>query len=376
MKIWVIGRHYPTIRNRMRGSFELEQAKMLARGGHEVTYISVVFHPRKKIRNWGIASWKEDGIRIVGYSVPFFPQKMNIEMNRVRAMVQKKVLRSIEKSDGLPDIIHVHYPTWIIDSDVVLQYQDKKCAIVCTEHWSNVLEEKLTKIQKHRLQKFVDKADAFICVGEQLKNAISRITGTNRHFYIVANVVDSLFSPQHKVQKGYSFVFAGRLVKIKQIDKILEAFASIVKDYSDTKLVIVGTGEELETLKNLSKSLGIEASVVFTGTVDREQVANHIANADCLVCFSEFETFGVTVIEAWACGVPAICSSTAGVASYWQNDLGFLVNPNSVEELSSKMRLMINKQWDHEWISSYAQENFSEVAIRSQLDNIYKTVVQ
>ena len=76
MKIWVIGRHYPAVNNRMRGSFEIEQAKMLARGGHDVTYIAVIFHPYKKIRSWGFATWKEDGIRVCGYSCPFFPEKM------------------------------------------------------------------------------------------------------------------------------------------------------------------------------------------------------------------------------------------------------------------------------------------------------------
>ena len=64
MKIWVIGRGYPTPENKMWGSFELEQAKMLARNGHDVSFIALTlsFFSRKDHR--GIRSFVEDFVNI------------------------------------------------------------------------------------------------------------------------------------------------------------------------------------------------------------------------------------------------------------------------------------------------------------------------
>ena len=53
MNVWVIGRGYPTKFNSAKGSFEFEQAKMLAKEGCKVTYLALIFHPFKKIKKWG-----------------------------------------------------------------------------------------------------------------------------------------------------------------------------------------------------------------------------------------------------------------------------------------------------------------------------------
>lgn len=64
MKIWVIGRSYPEPSNNMTGSFELEQAKMLQKNGEDVSYLCCSLHPKKKIKDWGFQSWREDDITV------------------------------------------------------------------------------------------------------------------------------------------------------------------------------------------------------------------------------------------------------------------------------------------------------------------------
>ena len=74
MNIWVIGRGFPLPSNRMQGSFELEQAKMLARYGMNVNYLCCSFHPTRVIRKWGVQVWKEDNIEVDTYSIAFLPR--------------------------------------------------------------------------------------------------------------------------------------------------------------------------------------------------------------------------------------------------------------------------------------------------------------
>ena len=378
MKIWVIGRHYPAVNNRMRGSFEIEQAKMLARGGHDVTYIAVIFHPYKKIRSWGFATWKEDGIRVCGYSCPFFPEKMNVEMRGFRAAVLKKALKKVEKETGLPDIIHVHYPTMITDPNVVLSYQKKGCAVVCTEHWTSVQAKTINENEIKQLSQYAKNADGFICVGSPLKKSVMEITNTEKEITVIPNVVEDIFQPTKKGSGKdkidcFEFIKAGRLVTVKQIDKVIEAFSRVLKESGNVRLTIIGAGEEKENLESQVKTLGIQENVIFTGTLPREEVANRISNADCLICYSNLETFGVPIIEAWASGIPAISSDALGFAEYWEDGLGYIVDQNNTDELVEKMKTVIDEKgmYDPNRLHSFAVQHFSEDKVRSQIENLY-----
>ena len=73
MKIWIIGRSYPTPQNKMRGSFELEQAKMLAKHGHNVTYLAVILHPIHKVKKWGYVHFEDGAVQVYTDSDGLFP---------------------------------------------------------------------------------------------------------------------------------------------------------------------------------------------------------------------------------------------------------------------------------------------------------------
>ena len=374
MKIWVIGRNYPAIKNRMGGSFEIEQAKMLARGGHDVTYIAVVFHPYKKIRNWGFASWNENGIRVCGFSCPFFPEKMNIEMSKFRALVLKRALNRVEKETGLPDIIHVHYPTMITEPEVVLDYQKQSCAVVCTEHWSLVQKQEINAKQKKKLKEYVDKSNAFICVGEPLKESVKQLTNTHREIFVIPNVVENLFHPKIQcIRDEFIFIMVGRLMPVKRIDLVLEAFFRLYTNNKKTKMLLVGEGEAHQELNLIIEKFGLENVVTITGTLPREKVAETLSDADCLICYSELETFGVPIIEAWASGVPVIASNTVGVRTFWDERLGYLIEGGNPTLLASAMEKMLENRalFDKEFLHQYAIEHFSENVVRKKLENIY-----
>lgn len=112
MNIWVIGRSYPIKQNKMRGSFELEQAQLLAKGNNKVTYIAVIFHPINKVKKWGFCSFKDGQVNVYVESIPFTPERMHIHLSKLQGNVWRRLFRKIEFEQGIPDIIHVHYPAW------------------------------------------------------------------------------------------------------------------------------------------------------------------------------------------------------------------------------------------------------------------------
>ncbi len=377
MKIWVIGRSFPNKKNKNIGSFEFEQAKMLAKKGNEVTYLALVFHPFKKINNWGYSTWQADNITICAYSQFYIPERLNLHLSTFQTSKWIQFLQRVEKQCGLPDVIHVHYPTMITEADAVLAYQAKAAKVVVTEHWTKVLTGELKKHHIDRLISYAQRADAFLSVGKPLKDSVQKLTGACNNLHVVPNIVSEMFLQQKKDKSDksyFEFITVGRLVPVKQFDKAIEAYyAAFGNKNEKVKLTIVGGGSEEKKLRQLIAQYQLEKSVVLTGSLNREETARKVANADILVCFSRLETFGVPVIEAWACGLPVVATDALGFLEYWSDGLGKIVSWKSVDEMAAAMENMYKHygEYDANQISEFANRNFSEDAVYSQLMALY-----
>ena len=375
MKVWVIGRGYPEPLNNMTGTFEFDQAKMLQKNGENVCYICCSLHPTKVIKAWGFQSWKEDGVTVCTYSLRFFPRVFPFYFVKIRNLIWKNFFQCILEEYGSPNIIHVHYPAMLMIADALYMFHQMGVKIIVTEHWTKVLAKSLDAIETRAFRRYFEYIDACICVGSPLKNAIKTIVRNNKiPFYIIPNIVDREFQPSLKtIREDFEFIAVGRLTQVKQFDQIIHAFSECFRG-KKVKLTIVGGGEEYNSLKNLVIMLGMETQITLTGSQSRKKVAQYIAHSDCLVCFSRFETFGVPIIEAWACGIPTIATTAAAaIIDNFDSKLGIEVNYNNVMELKEKMEYMYNNisSYNKKFITAFSQKNFSEDVIYRKLKNIY-----
>lgn len=99
-------------------------------------------------------------------------------------------------------------------------------------------------------------------------------------------------------------VAAGRLVPVKRFDLIIEAFARVAAEFPDWQLRIYGKGEEQERLRGLIERLGLWNNVFLMGAatpMEAEWVKGSIG-----VAASNFEPFGMTLVEAMRCGLPFV----------------------------------------------------------------------
>ena len=97
-----------------------------------------------------------------------------------------------------------------------------------------------------------------------------------------------------------------RVAKEKSIDKIIITFKEILKEIPKAKLLIVGDGPDREELQKLTKTLGIEESVIFTLKVPIEEVQIFYQIMTVFVTYSTTETQGLTVLEAMAASLPVL----------------------------------------------------------------------
>lgn len=376
MTIWVIGRGYPTKRNGMRGSFELEQAKMLARRGNRVAYLSVTLHPYKKIRKWGACAFKEDDVDVFCCSVPFFPERLNLHPRRLLKWLWDDQLGSALALTGMPDVIHLHYPAMNTVPESVLPYRLQGVKLVTTEHWTKVLTGDLDRFTRRQLAVYADKADAVLCVGYPLIESIRKLTGTEKEITVVPNVYSKLFSlpAEQDAKKSFRFIAVGRLAPVKQMYETVEAFADAFKTDDNVRLTIVGGGSEFKRIQRRIAELNMQSQINMTGTLSRQETAEQVKRADALVCFSRLETFGVPVIEAWACGKPVIASDALGFLEYWQDGLGEIISMNSPQQLTQAMKKMYaeREKYDGAFLSDFAKRNFSEDAVCQKLMSVYE----
>ena len=373
LKIWVIGRNYPTPKNKMCGSFELEQAQLLARKGHDVVYITCPFHPLYKVKKWGSVDWQDGGIHVYAYSQLYFPQRFKIYWDSFKSPIWERLLKRVEENEGVPDIIHLHYPTLISVPEPILSFKAKGTKIIATEHLSDVLTGHINVHSRNQLQAYVERVDHFICVGKPLKESVKRLTGTAKNIEVIPNVVPDTFICERQEHKGFNYISVGRLVKGKQFDKLIRAFAKAFSDDKDVSLTIVGGGNQYWRLKKLIDNLGLREQVTLTGVQSRTEVARLMCKADILVSYSRLETFGVTVIEGWYCGLPAIATTAIGFAEYWKESLGELIpfdDESKLIEAMKKVRRVYNA-YSVEQIQLFARQCFSEDAVYSRLVNLY-----
>lgn len=376
MNIWVIGRNYPSKENKMSGSFELEQAKLLAKHGNQISYIAAVFHPVRKIKKWGYYNFQDGVVKVFTYSVPYAPERFYLHFKRFQKKIWDILLEKVKNKQGIPDIIHVHYPTMITIPESVLAYKEVGTHIILTEHWTKILINQIDNFQRKQLIQYVNAADVTISVGEPLKRAILNITGTKKPINIVPNMVSSLFSYQSSDSKSciYNFITVGRLVPVKQIDQITLAFAQCFAGNKNIHLTIVGDGTERKKIESIIKEYNMASQVTLTGTLSRKETAERISFADSLICFSRLETFGVPIIEAWTCGVPAIGVNGLGMTNYWNEELGYVVDFDNIEELEQAMQKIYEKRdmFDSGKIRTFALRNFGEDAVYKDLMEIYR----
>ena len=372
MMIWVIGRNYPLPGNDMQGSFELEQAKMLARYGNEVHYLACSLHPFKRIKGSGIQSWIDEGVKVTVMSAFFAPRVYPIYFMKERNKKWKKLFDEVEEKAGIPDVIHVHYPAMLMLADVLKGYRDKGVHLVATEHWTKVLGKKLDSIELKEYKKYNGVLDRMICVGSPLMKSVKELIGMD--CVVVPNIVNELFKPTDEQHEGFRFVAVGRLVKLKQFDKIIQAFCDCFLGQKNITLTIVGGGEEKDNLLKIITERQAESQVKLLGSQSREKTAEIVSNSDNLICYSTFETFGVPIIEAWACGLTTTTTTTAAaVIDNFDERLGIEVDYRDFDGLKHAMKYVYDhkNEYDKIFISNYATARFSEEVVYNNLWSLY-----
>ena len=176
-----------------------------------------------------------------------------------------------------------------------------------------------------------------------------------------------------------TIIHFGRVRKYKGIDVIIRAFDIVRKKVSGARLVIVGDGPEMPNLVGLVGKLGLTEDVDFTGRLSHEDMVALINKCHLFMNASPKEGWGLTVIEANACGVPVVGSDRPGLKdSILHEKTGFLVEYGSAEAFAARATQLLSDGdlWNRmsqaglEWARSMTWDRTADEMERVFIDEV------
>jgi glycosyltransferase involved in cell wall biosynthesis len=304
----------------------------LASRGHEVTVFTTSNEPTPSIVT-------TNGVKI--YSLKKMVNIYNIPI--VPTLFWELV--SKEK----PDVVHTHqYPVF---------FSDVAAAASWLKHTPLLLQVHIVSDAKSPLSGFISDmyyttlglktlrtADTVIVPSLAYRTKLIGMHVNPKQLQVIPYGIDTKrfsgalkseeFRVKYNCQGSKVILSVGRLNYQKGFQYLIAAMPAIIKQIPNAKLMIVGIGEELTYLKNLTKSLNLNKSVIFTGRISQTEIPTAYAASDLFVLPSLFEAFGISLIEAQAAGKPVICTRTGGTPeAIIDGETGFLIEPKNPKQL-------------------------------------------
>ncbi|MEX2089046.1 MAG: glycosyltransferase family 4 protein [Bacteroidota bacterium] len=184
-------------------------------------------------------------------------------------------------------------------------------------------------------------------VSESTRQELTGLGFKEASISIVHNCVDhSVYQPLAEIPTGPPIIgHLGRLKKYKGVDHLLRAFQVVRMEIPEARLKIVGEGDYRPALETLSAELGMKDAVEFTGYAGKAETVRMLQRMHVAVNCSAKEGWGLTVIEANACGVPVIASDVPGLRdSVLDEKTGLLYEYGNIEQLAQKILLVLRDQ--------------------------------
>lgn len=304
------------------GEFCLEQAKVLAALGHEVT---VLAHVQQGLTvypvGWLLAHtsprcWKEQGVSVVNAEMRGLPRCPKCNMRRWVAGV-KRLFAAYVAERGLPDVVHAHCCKWAGYAASLLR-REYGVPYVVTEHLpAKLLAVELGKPrpgiwQVELLRRAYGEASMVIPVSEELVDDIAPYFGKDYRWTAISNIVDTdffRFRPRPSSRgRRFRFCCLAHYVPRKGYDVLFRAFASLLGQNDNAELHIAGRNTEGKECRRAIEALGLGERVVSHGELDKEGVRRLLYDCDCLTLATRGEAQPLVLLEAMSTGIPVIAT--------------------------------------------------------------------
>ena len=174
-------------------------------------------------------------------------------------------------------------------------------------------------------------------------------------------------------------LFVGRLEPLKGVDLLLHSTAQM-EERDELKVLVVGGAEEgnneMRRLQGMARDLNVEKTVVFTGRVDQSELPFYYSAADVYVMPSYYESFGLSALEAMACGTPVIAARVGGLSSLVHHGhTGYLNSWRCPENFANSLEMILSSRDLRESMGRAARRRAEEMSwerVAAEIEQVYE----
>jgi len=367
---------YPTYGG--SGAVATELGIALAARGHEVHFITYKqpfrlpsFLPR-------VFFHEVDVLRYPLFEFPPYDLALAVRMHEV------------VRDHGL-ELLHAHYAiphatsAWIARE--MLEENDMSVRIITTLHGTDITlvgqDPSFQAITKFS----IERSNGLTAVSEYLKRETYSAFGCSACAVdVIPNFIDPLvydraaYQPLLRQQVDGNrkiLIHVSNFRAVKRVRDIVKVFARVQQEIP-AALVMVGDGPERSAAEQEARDLGVHDHTYFLGKLDA--VAPLLASADLFLLPSESESFGLSALEALACGVPVVCSNAGGLSEVVREGVtGYLRDVGDVEGMSAAALGVLKDQarWDamSAAAAADARARFAQDDIVAMYERFYEGVL-
>ncbi len=194
------------------------------------------------------------------------------------------------------------------------------------------------------------------------------------HLHVIHNGIEPTEFPMHVGAKAEppTVVYFGRLKRYKSVDHVIKAFALVRRDVPAALLQIIGRGDDLTHLEELVRQMGLENVVTFRGWVNGSEKIDLLSKAHVVVNPSVKEGWGITNMEANACGTPVVSADVPGLRDSVSNGVSGLLYPyGNIEHLAGSITRVLTdtdlrnrlREGAAHWASSFTWDRSAELML-------------
>jgi len=236
--------------------------------------------------------------------------------------------------------------------------------------WSGGINNKYRRVSKYRKWQrklLVKAASGFISYGTKAKEYLVSLGADASKVHIGINTVDTMFFGQQVERlrdntKKNKLIYLGHLTQGKRLDLLFKAIKILSEQNIDFKLHLVGDGPERKKLETLVKLLRIDNFVIFEGFKQKQDIPNYLAQSCCFLFPSQYDIWGLVLVEAMASGVASIASIHAGATSDLIQDgkTGFAMDFSDPQKVAERIQWILEHPKQAKTIGLAAQKFIEE----------------
>ncbi|MBS4044080.1 MAG: N-acetyl-alpha-D-glucosaminyl L-malate synthase BshA [Chitinophagaceae bacterium] len=324
---------YPTFGG--SGVLATELGKALADKGHSVHFITYQQPVRLNVFNANIFYHE---VRVPTY--PLFdypPYELALASTMVDAIINHDL-----------DLLHVHYAiphasAAYMAKQIVKSKNGRNIPVITTLHGTDITLVGKDKTYEPVVTFSINESDIITSVSENLKEETYKNFPITKPIEVITNFVDVARFAKKPIDAFKKVVapngekillHASNFRKVKRVNDVVKVFAEVNK-HIPSKLMMVGDGPERPVAEDLARQLGVADDVRFVGKQDQMEDIMNVS--DIFLLTSEYESFGLSALEAMAAGAIVISTNAGGLPEINIDGVtGFMADVGDVDSMSKK----------------------------------------